>query len=314
MIGNLVFQTFHSHFPRPILTLYPLLKQCDSLIFFFLKLFFPIFYPSVLFARFSMSEDDVTVTDVLIDPTKNLGNILNTDNNQDFESVHDIELPDNEYFTETDFIDLTKTANLRKVENLFILSLNIANLLSKLSSLKSFLSNLAYNDCKPDLIFLVETHIPENQKSGYNKEDLMNIIPGYKFFSKGRKERKGGGVGILVNKDTNIEPKLCDANEVGVEYFEEKFENLVVKLPGCIEIGNSNSNSKKDLISVVIYRQPNSGNLDIFLDSLDQLLQKIDKPCNEMVCFAVRRTTGGREILKMKFAKCYECIYFLKGL
>ena len=32
------------------------------------------------------------------------------------------------------------------------------------------------------------------------------------------------------------------------------------------------------------------------------------------VCFAVRRTTGGREILKMKFAKCYECIHFLKGL
>ena len=230
-----------------------------------------------------MCEDDVTVTDVLIDPTKNLSNILDTDNNQDFECTYDIELPDNEYFTESDFIDFTKTANLRKVENLFILSLNIANLLSKLNSLKSLLSNLAYNDCKPDLIFLVETHIPENHKSGYSKEDLMKIIPGYNFFSRGRKERRGGGVGILVNRNINIEPKLCDANEVGVEYIEEKFENLVVKLPGCLEIGPSSSNNKRDLILVVIYRQPNSGNLDNFLDSVDQLLQKIDKPSNEII-------------------------------
>ena len=40
---------------------------------------------------------------------------------------------------------------------------------------------------------------------------------------------------------------------------------------------------KKDLILVVIYRQPNSGNLDYFLDSVDQLLQKIDKMSNEIV-------------------------------
>ena len=230
-----------------------------------------------------MSEDDVTVSDVLIDPTKNLCNILNTDNNEDLESAYDIELSDNEYFTETDFIDFTKTANLRKVENLFILSLNIANLLSKLDSFKSFLSNLASNDCKPDLIFLVETHIPENEKSGYSKEDLMNIIPGYTFFCKGRKEKRGGGVGIMVNKDANVEPKLCDAKEVGVKYVEEKFENLVVKLPQCIEVGKSNYNKKRDLILVVIYRQPNSGNLDYFLDSVDKLLQKIDKVNNEII-------------------------------
>ena len=103
------------------------------------------------------------------------------------------------------------------------------------------------------------------------------------FFSRGRKEKRGGGVGILVNRNINIEPKLCDANEVGMEYIEKKFENLVVKLPGCLEIGPSSSNNKRDLILVVIYRQPNSGNLDNFLDSVDQLLQKIDKPSNEII-------------------------------
>ena len=150
-----------------------------------------------------MSEDDLTITDVLIDPTKNLSNFLNADDNQDFESTYVTELPDNEYFTENDFIDFTKTANLNKVENLLILSLNIANLLSKLNSFKSLLSNLTYNGSKPDLIFLVETHISEQQKGGYSKEDLINIIPGYTFFSRGRKDKRGGGVGILVNKDVN---------------------------------------------------------------------------------------------------------------
>ena len=153
----------------------------------------------------------IAVSDVLIDPTKNLSAIFNNDQYQDqhYETADATELPDNEYFTETDFIDLARAANIKKVENLFILSLNIANLLSKLNSFKSFLSNLSCNGCKPDLIFLVETHISEQQQSGYSKEDLTNIIPGYTFFSQGRKEKRGGGVGILTNNDINLEPKIC---------------------------------------------------------------------------------------------------------
>ena len=210
-----------------------------------------------------------------------LSNVLNLDVTEDNETDQTIRLPDNEYFSETDFIDLIRTANLKKADNLLILNLNIANLLSKLSSFKSFLSNLCHNGCKPDLILVVETHLTEQQQCGYNKEDLMNIVPGYKFFSRGRKEKKGGGVGIFVSKDIHVEPKLCDANEIGVSYVEEKFENLVVKLPQCIE--KTSSSHKRDLILVVIYRQPNSGNLDYFLDSMELLLQKTDKPKNEIV-------------------------------
>ena len=173
-----------------------------------------------------MLDDELSITDVLIDSSKNLSNVLNPDVTEDNETDQTIRLPDNEYFSETDFIDLIRTANLKKADNLQILNLNIANLLSKLSSFKFFLSNLCHNGCKPDLILVVETHLTEQQQCGYNKEDLMNIVPGYKFFSRGRKEKKGGGVGIFVSKDIHVEPKLCDANEIGVSYVEEKFENL----------------------------------------------------------------------------------------
>ena len=140
-----------------------------------------------------MLDDELSITDVLIDSSKNLSNVLNPDVTEDNETDQTIRLPDNEYFSETDFIDLIRTANLKKADNLQILNLNIANLLSKLSSFKSFLSNLCHNGCKPDLILVVETHLTEQQQCGYNKEDLMNIVPGYKFFSRGRKEKKGVG-------------------------------------------------------------------------------------------------------------------------
>ena len=79
-------------------------------------------------------------------------------------------------------------------------------------------------------------------------------------------------MGIFVRKDMQVEPKFCDANEAGVCYTEEKFENLVVKLPQCIDTGYSSR--KRNLVLVVVYRQPNSGNLDFFLDRMEQLLKK----------------------------------------
>ena len=89
-----------------------------------------------------MLDDELSIADVLIDLSKNLSNVLNPDVTEDNETDQTIRLPDNEYFSETDFIDLIRTANLKKADNLLILNLNIANLLSKLSSFKFFLSNL----------------------------------------------------------------------------------------------------------------------------------------------------------------------------
>ena len=84
-----------------------------------------------------MTDDEVTVEDVSTDRTKNLCNIFNIDRNQDDDSIDPLELKDNEYYTESDFIDFIVANNYSTANNLLILFLKIANLSSKLSSLKS---------------------------------------------------------------------------------------------------------------------------------------------------------------------------------
>ena len=97
-----------------------------------------------------MIDDDLTTTDVLSDPSKNLCNLYgNTDTNNDEEEDNPMVLQDNLYYTETEFIDLIETGGYCTDKNLTIVSLNIANLLSKLNSLKHFLVSLKKN--KPDI-------------------------------------------------------------------------------------------------------------------------------------------------------------------
>ena len=228
-----------------------------------------------------MNDDELSIEDVLTDQSKNLCNIFNIDRNQDDDSIDPLELKDNEYYTESDFIDFIGAKNYSTTNNLLILSLNIANLCSKLSSLKSLILNLSLKGCKPDVVILVETHISKYHNNGYNEEDLVNIVPGYTFFHKGREDRRGGGVGVLVNRDIDVQAQICGIEETGIGFVEEKFENMVVKIPGCISTGSSNQ--KKDLVIAAVYRQPNSANLDFFLDSIEHLLQKIDKVSNEII-------------------------------
>ena len=105
-----------------------------------------------------MSDDELTTADVLSDPSRNLCNLLkNTDDDDDDdvnnENVDTTVLQENIYYTETDFTDLLETINFSHKDNLTILSINIANILSKLNSLKIFLNNLKGN--KPDIIVVV---------------------------------------------------------------------------------------------------------------------------------------------------------------
>ena len=55
-----------------------------------------------------MLDDELSIEDVLIDSSKNLSNVLNPDVTEDNETDQTIRLPDNEYFSETDFIDLIR--------------------------------------------------------------------------------------------------------------------------------------------------------------------------------------------------------------
>ena len=88
--------------------------------------------------------------------------------------------------------------------------MNIANLLSKLNSLKIFLDNINTTENKVDIIVVVETHINETTNAGYSKEELKSILPGYFFYNKGRQTKKGGGVGVFIRKDLTNEAELLE--------------------------------------------------------------------------------------------------------
>ena len=133
-----------------------------------------------------MGDDDLTISDVLLDEDKNLCNIYNFEDQNDEPTT----LKDSLYFTETEFNDFMKERKYCDNSILSILSLNIANLFSKLSSFKIFINNISSASKRPDVIVVVETHIKE-ATIGYTDNELRNILPGYSFFHKGCSTKKG---------------------------------------------------------------------------------------------------------------------------
>ena len=222
-----------------------------------------------------MNYDELNTSDVLNDETKNFRSIYL---NHEDEEEH-APLMDSLYFTETEFNNLM-TQTYTSDDKLTIISLNIANLLSKLSSLKTFLDYISATHTTPDIIIVVETHISETDHT-YTPEELRDLLPNYHFFHKGRNLKKGGGVGVFVSKNLSGEALLNPDLYGKVRFIEETFENLVIKIPEAIETGNGDI--KKDLVIAALYRQPNKDNFEIFERELQKLLQAIDKKKNEIV-------------------------------
>ena len=225
----------------------------------------------------SMSDNELSISDILTDKTKNLCETYDGYRAVDDDETDPIILQDSEYYTETDFSNFMESTNFNN--HFKIISLNIANLFAKLNSLKLFLSNLTSIGHKPDILVIVETHITDCDDR-LSLQELGNIVPGYLFYHKGRRTRRGGGVGILIANDLEYEPNICKTTEK-VGYAEECFENIVVRIPKCIT--KNNSQSKKDLVVAAIYRQPNSANIEKFLEYTESLMKTIDKPSNELV-------------------------------
>ena len=123
-----------------------------------------------------MSNDELTTSDVLNDKQKNFHELYVRDDDDD----HSVPLFDSLYYTETEFVDFIGTQNQTKTKNLTILSLNIANLLSKLNSFKLFLNNISTQQNSPEIIVVVETHVSETN-TVYTQAELKNILPNYNF-------------------------------------------------------------------------------------------------------------------------------------
>ena len=86
---------------------------------------------------------ELSVSDVLADEQKNFCNVYLDDDNDDDNDNQGLPLKDSLYYTETEYVDLIGKESYSDLNHLSIISLNIANLLSKLSSLKVFLNNIS---------------------------------------------------------------------------------------------------------------------------------------------------------------------------
>ena len=113
---------------------------------------------------------------------------------------------------------------------------------------------------EPDVMSLTETWLNDHNSS------LLDI-PGYRLFLRNRVERQHGGLAIYVKNGYNVKPRP----DIAV-YREMIFESMVLEV----------SLSGRKLFLVVVYRPP-SGNVDEFLDLMDNMLDKI--PDSRVPCF-----------------------------
>ena len=100
-----------------------------------------------------------------------------------------------------DFSDLTHHDN--EQHNFTVLQLNIRGLLNKQDKLKELLNDIR-NDSRVTVAMLVETWL--------NKQNTNRIkIPGYQFIGSHRKNKKGGGVGVLISQELQCRKRadLC---------------------------------------------------------------------------------------------------------
>ena len=84
---------------------------------------------------------DQDINDIENDETKNFNSIYQT-NDPDNQDPSNINFKDSKYFSETDYLNFLKSNKISNENHLKILSLNIANLLSKLSNLKLMIQNI----------------------------------------------------------------------------------------------------------------------------------------------------------------------------
>ena len=103
-----------------------------------------------------MTENELAISDVIADDQKNFCNVYTDATDED--EGHNLSLSDRIYYTGTEFIDLINSRNFSDRQNLTIITINIANLLTKLHSLKLFLHNITTPENSPDILVVVETY------------------------------------------------------------------------------------------------------------------------------------------------------------
>ena len=127
-------------------------------------------------------------------------------------NASNLKLDNTDLVDNCDYIDWDHIDNLNKetTNKLTVVQLNIRGIKGKYYDIIDLINKLN----SPDVIILCETWLKTN--------DTQPQISGYKFISKSRQNRKGGGVGFLINK------KLKSSNVPELQLKDEIIKSLFV--------------------------------------------------------------------------------------
>ena len=115
------------------------------------------------------------------------------------------------YVDHCDYLDYSNlTTNKDRQTNLTILQLNVRGVLSKRDRLTDLFNDIR-KEHRVDVALLVETWLNKNNAKRF-------MLPGYRYYGSHRKNKKGGGVGVLVSQD--VECRIRKDLSLDVPNFE----------------------------------------------------------------------------------------------
>ena len=118
-----------------------------------------------------------------------------------------------------DYLDLNSCSNLNPNNyNLIALQLNICSLLAHQHELKQLICTTEKKNSRIDIIFLCETFLLKQTANMVNIPDFMHV-------GNYRKDKKGGGVSILIRNGISFKHRL------DLDIFEEgQTESIFVEI------------------------------------------------------------------------------------
>ena len=167
------------------------------------------------------------------------------------------------YVDHCDYLNYSDlTSNTDKRTNLTILQLNVHGVLNKQDRLTDLLNDIR-KEHRVDVALLVETWLNKNNANRF-------MLPGYQYFGSHRKNRKGGGVGVLVSQDVECRTRKDLSLDV------TNFESITVEI-------KTHSDS---FFVCSVYRPPNSRPKE-FLKHYRRLLEKFTKAQHERLVIGI---------------------------
>ena len=155
-----------------------------------------------------------------------------------------------------DYIELNSLVS-NDTEDLTILNLNIRGMFSKLGKLCYLIDHVSKNE-PPDVITLCETWL--------SKHTPHFKVPGYKLYRNDRKDKKGGGVGILVRQGL----------------MSHEIEGSSLNIAGTETIAIELNSGSGSVGVICMYRPPNT-NPTQFCKTFNQVVKRTRKSCKDII-------------------------------